>query len=306
MTFYNLSEEMGNSLKIILNKLSNKERDYPINCSSITWINYQKINGTTKRIGYGLNSNQNIYPASIVKLAYGLATYKWIEQGKLQYSEDIRNAVYKMLYFSSNDATSYIVDLLSGTTSGLSLNGNSWKDWKYQRSIINDWLKELNWDELQNINCCQKTWEDGPYGREKDFYGINNQNINLMSTDGTARIMEEIMKNLSYEAENVNLIECLSRSLSKDLIKKDPLNQIEGFLGEGLPENTKYWSKAGLMSKVRHDAAWWKQDEFNDTLLVVFGNGNKFVEDKSFLPKLAYEVFHVNQKFINLQESYYQ
>ena len=60
------------------------------------------------------------------------------------------------------------------------------------------------------------------------------------------------------------------------------------------------------MSKVRHDAAWWKQDEFTDTLLVVFGNSNKFVKDKSFLPRLAHEIFHVNKKSINLQESYYQ
>ena len=197
-----------------------------------------------------------IYPASIVKIVYAFAIHEWIRIGRLTLSEEINEATYKMLFESSNDATSFIVDILTGTTSGPSLDGETWRIWKYQRQLINDWLISLNWEGLTGMNCCQKTWEDSPFGREKDFYGINDENINQMSTDGTARILEVIMSEIEYSKDNINIKNCLSRDLNPEFYKKDPNNQIEGFLGEGLPNNIPFWSKAGLMSKVRHDAAW--------------------------------------------------
>ena len=81
-------------------------------------------------------------------------------------------------------------------------------------------------------------------------------------------------------------------------MKEDPLNQVEGFLGEGLPESTKLWSKAGLMSEVRHDAAWWINSSSVQTLLVVFGNGKKIVKDASLFPSIAKAVYEHNNKFL--------
>ena len=48
-----------------------------------------------------------------------------------------------MLSLSSNNATSFLIDLLTGTTSGPCIEGELWENWKYQRSIINDWLNDL-------------------------------------------------------------------------------------------------------------------------------------------------------------------
>ena len=39
---------------------------------------------------------------------------------------------YKMLFFSSNNATSFLIDLLTGTTSGPCIEGELWADWKFQ------------------------------------------------------------------------------------------------------------------------------------------------------------------------------
>ena len=100
------------------------------------------------------------------------------------------------------------------------------------------------------INCCQKTWDDGPFGREKEFYGYKHKNRNAMSTDSAARVLEEIMLNIDYQKNDLNLKSFLKRNLDKAVLKHDPQNQIEGFLGEGLPENTHFWSKAGLMSLI--------------------------------------------------------
>ena len=247
---------MGDFLNEILNNLLDQSNKSSTSDIAITWINYRKLNNSINK--------------------------------------EIKDAVYKMLFYSSNDATSFIIDTLTGTTSGPSLDKDIWEDWKYQRQIINDWLVSLNWSELNGFNCCQKTWEDGPFGREKDFYGENNKNINQMSTDGTAKIMEEIMKNIEFKKDNINIKNCLSRNLIKDSYINDPNNQIEGFLGEGIPENVPYWSKAGLMSRVRHDAAWWSMNERSHTLLIVFGNSSKFAQDKLFLPKLARGIYNYN------------
>ncbi len=298
MSFYNIREEMGLALNDILNRVCFNNKEYSKNNIAITWINYKgEKNHVGKGFGFGINNKKLIYPASIVKLVYGLATYSWIKTRKILLCDEISDALYKMLFYSSNDATSFLVDILTGTSSGPCLEDDSWENWKYQRFIINDWLKDLNWDELHGINCCQKTWEDGPFGREKEFYGIDNTNRNMMTTDATARIMEEIMINIDYQKEDFNLRNCLKRNLQKKFLNNDPLNQVMGFLGEGLPENVDFWSKAGLMSQARHDAAWWENNNSVKTLLVVFGNGEQYFKDIKLLPAIAKAVNKYNNDY---------
>ena len=53
---------------------------------------------------------------------------------------------------------------------------------EYREWIMND----LDWEELVGINCCQKTWDDGPFGREKEFYGYDNKNSCLLYTSDAA------------------------------------------------------------------------------------------------------------------------
>ena len=238
-----------------------------------------------------------IYPASVVKLVYALAAYYWIRKGSLILSDEIVAAVKKMLSFSSNNATSFLIDLLTGTTSGPCIEGELWVNWKYQRNIINEWLHDLHWEELIGINCCQKTWDDGPFGREKEFYGDENKNRNAMTTDSAARILEEIMIHIDYHKNDLTLRSFLKRNLNKVVLKNDSFNQVDGFLGAGLPENINLWSKAGLMSEVRHDAAWWINNQSLQTLLVVFCNGEKYFKDTSFLPLIAKEVYEFNKRY---------
>lgn len=299
MSFYYLQEEMGYALNGILDRVCTNNIENLRNDIAITWINYKSENNhINKGFGFGINNRKLIYPASIVKLIYGLVTYSWIETNKILLTPEISDAVNKMLFYSSNDATSFLIDIITGTTSGPRIEGDVWENWKYQRSIINDWLKDLNWNELYEINCCQKTWNDEPFGREKEFYGTENKNRNMMTTDATARILEEIMINLDYQKDNLNLRSFLKRNLNKDVVKKDPLNQVKGFLGGGLPDHIDFWSKAGLMSQARHDAAWWVDENSLKTLLVVFGNGDKYFKDETLFPKLAKCIYEYNNNFV--------
>ena len=296
MSFYHIQEDMEIFLKSTLDNLIDTKRQYLLQDISITWVNYHENTSNQKGFGCSFNNKKRIYPASIVKLVYALAIYKWIEQDQLIFNEQIDDAVCKMLQHSSNDATSFVIDMLTGTSSGPSLEGEKWENWKHQRQIINDWLSSFNWKELDGFNCCQKTWEDQPFGREKDFYGEENENINLMTTEGTGRILEEIMRHIEFDKNNVNLKSYLSRELNKEIYKKDTNNQIEGFLGEGLPENISFWSKAGLMSKVRHDAVWWTNNDLTNTLLIVFGNNPKFVQDQLIFPMISQRLYRYINK----------
>ena len=219
MSFYYLSKEMGLALNDILGRACSYNKDFSREDISITWINYKSENKSVfKGFGTGINNKKMVYPASIVKLVYGLAAFYWIKKGSLLLSDEIIDAVRKMLSFSSNNATSFLIDLLTGTTSGPCIEGELWENWKYQRSLINDWIHELNWEELVGINCCQKTWDDGPFGREKEFYGYDNKNRNAMTSDSAARVLEEIMIHIDYQKNDLNLRSFLKRNLNLSLI----------------------------------------------------------------------------------------
>ena len=299
MSFYYLNKEMGLALNDILGRLCSYNKDFSIEDIAVTWINYKSENKRIfKGFGFGINNKKMIYPASVVKLVYGLAAYYWIKKGSLLLTEEIIDSASKMLSFSSNNATSFLIDLLTGTTSGPCVEGELWENWKFQRNLINDWLYDLHWDELIGINCCQKTWDDGPFGREKEFYGYENQNRNIMTTDSAARVLEEIMIHIDYQENDLNLRNFLKRNLNKRFLENDSLNQIDGFLGAGLPENINLWSKAGLMSEVRHDSAWWINSQSLQTLLVVFCDGEKYSKETSLLPAIAKEVYEYNEKIL--------
>lgn len=292
MAFYRQDPEMASCLKGILDRFEKEGRPSLQKNIAITWIRYDtQTPSTSNGYGTGWNSNKNYYPASIVKIVYALATQIWIAKDLILDSEELRRALHEMVSKSNNDATSYILDLLTGTTSGPSLNEQNFQGWKIQRQLVNNWLDELQWSEIKNWNCSQKTWNEGPFGREKDFYGKSNENRNRMTTEGTARVFESIMTNsILPKVKNEHLIKVFQRSLDPVSRKKDLENQVDGFLGEGLPFASKLWSKAGLMSEARHDVAWWEAPNKNPMLAVVFTTGEELVKDQFLLPAISSEL----------------
>ena len=292
MAFYRQDPEMAYCLKGILDRFEKEGRPSLQKNIAITWIRYDNQNPSPSNgYGTGWNSNQNYYPASVVKIVYALATQIWIKKDLIIDSDELRRALHEMIANSNNDATSYILDLLTGTTSGPSLNEQNFQAWKIQRQLINNWLEELQWSEIKNWNCSQKTWNEGPFGREKDFYGKNNENRNRMNTDGTARFFESLMTHeMLPKVANEKFIKIFQRSLDPVFRKQDLENQVDGFLGEGLPLASKLWSKAGLMSEVRHDVAWWEAPCKKPMLVAVFTIGEKLVKDRFLLPAIGSEL----------------
>src|SRR5882724_924387 len=104
-----------------------------------------------------------IYPASVVKLFYLVAVHRWLEDGRLQDTDELRRATRDMIVESYNEATHYVVDLLTGTTSGPELSPGELQSWADKRNAVNRYFASVGYT---NINVNKKPWCEGPYGRE--------------------------------------------------------------------------------------------------------------------------------------------
>lgn len=235
--------------------------------------------------GFSYRGVERIYPASVVKLFYMVAFYEWVERGMLTSTPELERAVRDMIADSSNDATGLLVDVLTGTTSGPELAAEPFKTWQHQRNLVNRYYAGLAWEELQTCNINQKTWGDGPYGRERAFYGSDYENRNMLTTDATARLVHAIAGGVAVSAKaSEAMLDLMARSLDPKTLGVDPENQVQGFLGEGLPPSANLWSKAGWMSRVRHDAAYIELGDRLPYLLVVYTEGPENSQNDRILP----------------------
>lgn len=241
--------------------------------------------------GFAYRGVEPIYPASVVKLFYLVAVQEWLEKGMVLPSTELDRAVRDMIVDSSNDATSLVVDVLTGTTSGPELSAGPFETWQFQRNIVNRYFQSLNWVELESINVNQKTWCDGAYGREALFLGEQRQNRNKLTTNATARLLHSIVGGVAVSSTRSQaMMALMKRSLNLADLEADPENQVSGFLGAGLPATAQLWSKAGWMSQVRHDAAYIEVPGLRPYLLVVFMEGQSQSKNEMLLPFLSQQV----------------
>ncbi|HEY9710035.1 MAG TPA: serine hydrolase, partial [Oculatellaceae cyanobacterium] len=219
------------------------------------------------------------------------AIHEWMEREMTQPSAELDRAIRDMIVDSSNDATGLVVDVLSGTTGGPELPVGPFETWKFQRNIVNRYFQSLGWQELESINVNQKTWSDGPYGRERAFLGELMENRNMLTTDATARLLHSIVGGVAVSsARSQAMMSLMKRSLDPADIIHDDENQITGFFGEGLPQDAQLWSKAGWTSQVRHDAAYIELPSQRPYLLVVFTEGKAQSKNPAILPFVSRQV----------------
>jgi beta-lactamase class A len=310
MPFYQQSEQMQRQGKELLNRIQLQFPALKLDQLALTWIVYDdpvpvNTGGAIAPdsfwqlplAGYSHRGNSRIYPASVVKLFYLVAAEEWLQQGMLQPSAELDRALRDMIVDSSNDATSLIVDMLTGTTSGPELPPEPFETWKRQRQIVNRYFRSLGWPEMETCNLCQKAWAEGPYGREHAFYGPNFENRNLLTTDATARLLHAIAGGVAVSASaSQRMMNLLARSLDPTVLAADPENQVTGFLGGGLPEGSRLWSKAGWMSRVRHDAAYIEAPDRSPILLITFTEGSEHANQESILPFIVKQVLDLTPK----------
>lgn len=226
--------------------------------------------------------NERVYPASVVKLFYLAASQRWLEDKKISESPELTRALRDMIVDSSNEATQYVVDVITQTTSGFELPPKEMEEWQYKRNAVNRYFAGLGYT---NINVNQKTFCEDAYGRESVSRGPNGENRNKLTTDATARLMMEIVTGKAAPPARTELMmSLLKRSVEK---KTDTEDQGSGFTGialQGLGD-VKLWSKAGWTSTTRHDVAYVELPNGMRFVLATFTTDH--ANDREIIPAVA-------------------
>ena len=227
--------------------------------------------------------NERIYPASVVKLFYLAATHRWLEDKKLTETPELKRSVKDMIVDSSNEATQYVLDVVTHTTGGYELPPKEMEKWQYARNAVNRYFTSLGYT---NINVNQKTFCEDAYGREKVSRGPNGENRNKLTTDATARLMMEIATGKAVTpARSQQMMELLKRDYSGT--SKDADDQGHGFTGIALKdiEGARLWSKAGWTSTTRHDVAYIELPDGARFVLATFTTDH--ANEREIIPNVA-------------------
>jgi beta-lactamase class A len=223
------------------------------------------------------------YPASVIKLFYLVAAHQWMEDGVIADTPELRRTLHDMMVHSGNEATGYVLDVLTGTTSGPELSDAGLAAWAEKRNAINRYFHARGYPK---INASRKTWHDGPYGRDRQAVEQLTPGKNSLTANATARLLVEIATGKCVSAaRSVQMRELLKRDVA-DPKRTD--QQACDFIGAVLPPTAKLWSKAGYMSVARHDAAVIELADGCTYVLVIFTEQHS--EQKEIIPELARRV----------------
>lgn len=237
------------------------------------------------------------YPASVVKLFYLAAVEHALESGKIKRTPEIQRGIHDMIVSSSNDATQFVLDVLTDTTGGPELSPNELRQWQDKRNSVNRFFAGLGY---YGININQKTWCEGPYGRERQGLGPNYENRNKLTTEAVARLWYEIIggkrANPEGTREMLNLLHRDPRQKSDDAD-----DQASAFSGKSLPGGSQYYSKAGWTSTTRHDSAFITIPNGRQYILAVFTVDNsKQTDIIPFVSKIISDEFEKAPAMANL------
>ncbi len=216
------------------------------------------------------------YPCSVVKICF-LSYYEARKQaGKLDDTPELVRAVKDMITVSSNDATGFVVDSITGTTSGPELSGLEWERWKGKRNVVNGWYRGRGYT---NLNANQKTFCEDAYGREQAFRD-GGKNRNRMTAAEAARIFKEIVRG---EVAGEALTDEMLALLSRDITAAEPLEDVEledaRLAGQNLPKGSRVWAKSGDAYDFHHLVARVALPNGSDFIVAVFTKGVKTVPE---------------------------
>ncbi len=233
--------------------------------------------GNTYRCG-AYRGGVAMYPASVVKLFYLAYAAEKVSSGRLRLSFELERAITDMIVESVNDATGLVLEALTGTTGGPELRPRDLQVWMEKRQAVNRWFRSLGYTD---VNACQKTWNEGPYGRERQGYGEKFELRNSLTPNACLRLMSEIaLGGITTEKCCVWMKGLLARMNPAECDDAD--SQAKEYIGQALPRGWQLWSKAGWTSEVRHDVAAVKSPEGKEYVLVVFTKGHS--EEPAIIP----------------------
>jgi len=273
-----LQDLVNRAAKTTLDRFADKKLQE--NELSITLIDLRDPNRSATA---SFRGNERVYPASVVKLFYLVAAHRWLEDKKIEQTPELTRAIKDMIVDSSNEATQYVLDVITHTTGGYELPPKEMEQWQYQRNAVNRYFSSLGYT---NINVNQKTFCEDAYGRERVSRGPNGENRNKLTTDATARLLMEIVTGkAATPARTAAMMELLKREYTGQ--SNDADDQGHGFTGIALQgrEGFRLWSKAGWTSTTRHDVAYVEMPDGGKFVLATFTSNHS--NDREIIPTVA-------------------
>jgi beta-lactamase class A len=197
-----------------------------------------------------VNGDLPMYPASVVKLFYLVALHAAFDDGRIVETPELDRATTDMIVDSGNDPTNYLLEVLTGASGGAELPEAELQAWMEQRQAVNKYFQALGYT---HVNASQKTWAEGPYGRERQGYGPNFELRNSASANAIAKLwIEQLIQPKGARADARRAL--LARDFTATNTGPDDMRT--AFTGKALPAGARLWSKSGWTSKVRHDSAY--------------------------------------------------
>lgn len=232
-----------------------------------------------------VRGTEPIYPASVIKLFYQAAVHRWMEDGRIADTPEVRRALRDMIVESYNEPTHYLIDLLTGTTSGPELPEAELKSWVDRRGAVTRWFHGQGYPTA--VNASKKPWCEGPYGRESQAIAAFEPRRNFLTTEATARLMLEMAEGRCVSpTRSRQMLDLMARDFTAPTT--DPEDQAHGYTGLALTPGTKLWSKCGLTSQTRHDAALIELPTGRRVILVIFTTDH--ATERDIIPSVAREL----------------
>ncbi len=262
----------------------NGDRQTPVKSSDLA-VTVIDLSDPAKLRWADYRGGEQIYPASVVKMFYMAALERQLEDKKVVMTTELGRGLKDMIVDSSNEATQYILDVLTETASGAEMPQKQFEKWQHKRNRVNRWLAALGYT---NINANQKTFCEDAYGIEQQSRAYKGQNRNMLTTNATARMLAEIVTgNIAAPDRTARMMALLTRDPFASV--SDPDSQASGFTGLALIDrkmtDARLWSKAGWTSKSRHDAAYIEAPDGLKAVIVIFTENH--AADRSIIPTLA-------------------
>ena len=229
---------------------------------------------------------ERFYPASVIKLFFEVYAHRLMEDGKLADTPELRRGMRDMIVDSYNEATSYIVDSITNTSSGPEMPPVELGAWHEKRGVVTRYFESQGY---RNVNAQRKPWGEGPYGREKQDMTANPPARNFLSTNDTARLLQEIAEGRCVTAaRSAQMLELMQRDPTK--ASADPDSQDTGFTGPALSPGMKLWSKAGWVSWARNDAAIVELTGGGRVIIVTFTDGKEHANNRLIIAAVARKI----------------
>jgi beta-lactamase class A len=97
--------------------------------------------------GFVHRGAEPIYPCSLVKAFHLVHALSALDEGRAEAHGELDRAMRDMILWSSNTATNYVIDILTGTTGDTLLDGAEYLDWMSKRERLNRFFWRMGWPD---------------------------------------------------------------------------------------------------------------------------------------------------------------